>query len=133
MQLWHHIRRSQGADANQPHSDIGTKPQAEFKFFSKLPAELRLTIWELALEQPRAIFITHEHIRNRQKLELPAYPGWRCPVTGRRYEQASVLLFVSHEARAAALNYNHYRFFSVVSENHGVRTVFLNPLQSLEI
>lgn len=121
MQLWYHIRRSQGADANQPpHADTGTKPKAAFNLFPELPVELRLLIWNHALEQPRAIFITHKHISDRKKLGLLAYPCWRCPITGKRYKQTSALLFVNHEARAVALNYDRYSFFSVGIRKHAV-------------
>jgi hypothetical protein len=63
---------------------------SQFTHFSSLPAELRIQIWEIALQQPRFF-----------EAQLPALAGiatLRGPCTGR-----PKLLSVCHESRAIAL------------------------------
>ncbi|KAL2074174.1 hypothetical protein VTL71DRAFT_7952 [Oculimacula yallundae] len=91
-------------------------PLKRFKFFPRLPAELRLMIWELALPGERVVRIQDfpECIHKHQ-------PSAVCRCIGSK-ARVPTLLHVCHESRALALK--HY---TITFENRMFQPTYFNP------
>ncbi|KAI1740778.1 hypothetical protein F4680DRAFT_447633 [Xylaria scruposa] len=78
---------------SEPQVVEPASPPADFPQFARLPTELRLIIWEMAVEEPRNVF-------------LFAFPAYRTPRTltvgEDNFYDAPEFFFVNQECRAVA-------------------------------
>ncbi|KAJ8122177.1 hypothetical protein O1611_g9906 [Lasiodiplodia mahajangana] len=70
-----------------------TSPPTSFPQFSKLPTELRIIIWELAMEEGRIIPLFHCP---------PGYIQRRLTISGMRFGDVPLFFFVNSECREVA-------------------------------
>jgi hypothetical protein len=109
-------------DAIEP-SDQGDKPAGCFMYFPKLPAELRLKIWKLALPGTRIITLKEYQVEIPH-IELYGYTDGATiyQLRVRAIASMPVLLYTSRESRGLALEFYTLSLESVL---HG-RPVYIN-------
>ncbi|KAI8955963.1 hypothetical protein F4801DRAFT_599168 [Xylaria longipes] len=91
-----------------------------FTIFPLLPPELRLMVWEFAMEmeKPRLVHLTARGCgirRGHRRRGCPRGHGLRLNIYGAVYEQVPIYFFINYECRHLALKYYSIRF-SVVQE-----------------
>jgi hypothetical protein len=97
-----------------------------FSLFPKLPIELRLLVWEMALPEPRCLEMVQ--ILEETGLLAPHLYSkyWKVTPSSSRQDKSPAMLFASHEPREVALK--HYQPFkhgypSIQNE----RTSYIDP------
>ncbi|EMR62346.1 hypothetical protein UCREL1_10720 [Eutypa lata UCREL1] len=112
LTLPHHQRHtpisidSSSSSSNSNSSTTITPTTTTFPQFRTLPTELRLQIWEHALEAPRIVDARFSHIRDGRT------PHWS-DAAGRRLEHAHALFFACRESRDVAVRYPRYAVYVV--------------------
>ncbi|KAI1351843.1 hypothetical protein F5Y01DRAFT_324745 [Xylaria sp. FL0043] len=88
----------------------------QFTLFPKLPTELRLIIWDFAMQEPRLVHIRaeecvkryEEYRRYRHGCPRTAAPKFK--IYGCQYEQVPTYFFINRECRYLALKHYSIRF-----------------------
>jgi 2EXR family len=104
-------------------------PATTLHSFGKLPIELRLKIWGLAIHEPRFIEIEWgPKIRNGETIQPVICCGvdYRCRVTPVS-RQTPAILHVSKEARDEAKKHYNVRVFDTKTRNGSEREIYYNP------
>ncbi|KAI0906658.1 hypothetical protein F4823DRAFT_631247 [Ustulina deusta] len=100
----------------------------EFTIFQRLPTELRLTIWELAMENERRLVHLRARgccIKKHRRRGCPQSIKPKLTIDGIRYEQVPAYFFVNYECRHVALKHYCIRF--------SVHCRAVNPVYSPQI
>jgi hypothetical protein len=104
---------------------------SRFPLFPKLPIELRLIVWEMALPGPRCL----EVVQHIEKTGPPEYQASFGRHFGSRFkycywtatDKSPAMLFTSHEPRQVTLN--HYQPFKHGPPSEAKRTSYIDPLR----
>ncbi|KAI0799959.1 hypothetical protein GGR55DRAFT_683836 [Xylaria sp. FL0064] len=107
---------SHNAMGSSSSTHVGDSRIEHFTLFPKLPTELRLIIWEFAMQGPRLVHLRAEECVKRYE----EYRQYRrgCPRTvapklkiyGTQYEQVPTYFFINRECRHLALKHYSIRF-----------------------
>ncbi|KAI1296289.1 hypothetical protein F5Y03DRAFT_398818 [Xylaria venustula] len=100
------------AETNEP--DVGPSNLERFTPFRRLPAELRIMVWQFAMEEETRLVHLHARgcnlTKRRERRGCPRKVGPRLRIGGVLYEQVPVWFFIDHECFDLALRRYSIRF-----------------------
>ncbi|KAI0972990.1 hypothetical protein F4678DRAFT_459845 [Xylaria arbuscula] len=100
------------AEANEPDIDLSNPEQ--FTPFPRLPAELRIMIWQFAMEEEKHLVHLHARgckpCRRAKRRGCPRKIGPKLRIQGVLYEQVPAWFFIDHECSYVALRRYSIRF-----------------------
>ncbi|KAI1279697.1 hypothetical protein F5Y07DRAFT_405927 [Xylaria sp. FL0933] len=100
---------SHDAMGSSSSAHVGDSRIEQFTLFPKLPTELRLIIWEFAMQEPRLVHLRtdgyHPYRRGCPRTGAP-----ELKIYGTQYEQVPAYFFINRECRHLALKHYSIRF-----------------------